>query len=404
MVEEAPPPHPPLELADGVPDVTETPEQLARVVLDVAAGTGPVALDAERASGYRYSQRAYLVQLRRGTGPTALIDPIALPDLSTLGTALGDAEWVLHAANQDLACLAEVGLRPPRLFDTELAARLAGHERVGLATMVATVLGRRLDKGQSSADWSQRPLTTSLLRYAALDVEVLLDLRDHLERELREQGKWAWALEEFAAVATATTAAPRVDPWRRTSGLHRLRTTRQYAVVRALWTARDEHARARDIAPGRVLPDAAIIEAAIAAPASREALAALPSYRGRGTRRRLDQWWGAVESALALPPAELPRVAGPGDGGPPPAHRWAERDPVAASRLNRVRAAVLVVAAEHALPTENLLEPAVLRRVTWTPPAALDADTVGAALAQHGARAWQVTLLAGPVAEALQQP
>jgi ribonuclease D len=223
-----------LEPRGGIPPVTENPDDLAAVVERFAAGNGPVAVDAERASGYRYSQRAYLVQLRRGDAGTALIDPIACPDLSALSDALADAEWVLHAANQDLPCLSGVGMRPTRLFDTELGARIAGYERVGLGTMAEIVLGQQLAKEHSAADWSRRPLPESWLRYAALDVEILVDLRDALEGELTRQGKLTWAEEEFAAILAAEAPPPRTDPWRRTSGIHRLRTRRQLAVVRAL--------------------------------------------------------------------------------------------------------------------------------------------------------------------------
>ena len=117
---------------DGVPDVVVDERTLSRAAEAIAGGTGPVGIDAERASGYRYGQRAYLVQMRREGSGTWLIDPVAVPDLSPVGEAIGDAEWILHAATQDLPCLAEVGLRPRSLFDTELGGRLAGLPRVGL--------------------------------------------------------------------------------------------------------------------------------------------------------------------------------------------------------------------------------------------------------------------------------
>src|SRR5439155_11648641 len=116
----APAPVPLLDPREGIPPVTDSPEALADVVAAFAAGSGPVAVDAERASGYRYGQRAYLVQLRRAGVGTALIDPIALPDLTGVNDAITDAEWVLHAATQDLPCLAELNMRPQHLFDTEL--------------------------------------------------------------------------------------------------------------------------------------------------------------------------------------------------------------------------------------------------------------------------------------------
>ena len=191
-VEETPP-APLLTLRDGLPEITETDAQLADVISRMAAGTGPIAIDAERASGYRYSPRAYLIQLRREGSGTALVDPIAYDDLRALGEAFGDAEWILHAASQDIPCLREVGLVPTRLFDTELAARLVGYPRVGLATLVEVIMGQSMRKEHSAVDWSKRPLPKPWLEYAALDVEVLLELREVIGARLEESGKAEWA-------------------------------------------------------------------------------------------------------------------------------------------------------------------------------------------------------------------
>jgi ribonuclease D len=314
--------------------------------------------------------------------------------------AITDAEWVLHAATQDIPCLAELGLHPHRIFDTELAGRLLGYPRVGLGSMVEGVLGLTLEKGHSAVDWSVRPLPEPWLRYAALDVEVLVDLRDALERELADAGKLEWAQEEFAAIVAAPPPGPRVDPWRRISGLHRVRRPRQLAAVRTLWNTRDRIARVRDIAPGRVLPDRAIVEAALTMPATAEALGALPVFSGRSTRRSVDTWFAAIEEARTLREADLPPTHLPATG-PPPARSWADRDPVAAARLAALRAAVGAVADKNNLPTENLLSPDSLRRFAWAPPEDVSRDGIALALAELGARRWQVGLTAGPIAEAL---
>jgi len=395
-----PPPVPLVEPRDGIPPVTVDAAALARAVAALAAGQGPVAVDAERASGYRYGQRAYLVQLRRAGTGTLLVDPVGCPDLTALGAAMADAEWVLHAASQDLPCLAERGMVPRAIFDTELAGRLAGYPRVGLGPLVADVLGFALEKGHAAADWSTRPLPEPWLRYAALDVEVLVELRDALDEVLVAQGKRAWAAEEFAHILQAPPPPPRVDPWRRTSGLHRVRRPRQLAVVRALWTARDDLARRRDVAPGRVLPDAAIVEAALADVASADALAAVPPFHGGRTRRHLPLFWAAVEQARALPDDALPPPSLPTDG-PPPARSWGDRDPAAAARLSAARTAVAAVADEHGLPVENLLAPDTVRRLCWRPPDSVDTTTVAATLRAAGARPWQVTLTAAVLAGAL---
>jgi ribonuclease D len=392
-VEHSPAPVPLLDPREGIPPVVASAKDLARVVAAFDSGTGAVAVDAERASGYRYGQRAYLVQLRRSGAGTALIDPIACPDLSELGAALSDAEWVLHAATQDLPCLAEVGMRPTRLFDTELAGRLAGFARVGLGAMVENVLGYSLEKGHSAVDWSTRPLPEPWLRYAALDVELLVDLRDALQEELDRQGKLEWALQEFAAIAAAPPPAPRADPWRRTSGLHKVRRRRQLAIVRELWNARDRTARERDVSPGRVLTDAAIVAAALAMPANAQALAALPGFGNRINRRQLEVWMGAVDRARELTEEELPQSAAPLNGPPPP-RAWADKDPIAAARLSAARASVTSLAEELRLPQENLITPDTVRRVCWEPPTDLSLTSVEDALTTHGARPWQVNLVA----------
>src|SRR5690606_21752845 len=380
--------------------VIETWPELSAAVDAFARGTGPVAMDAERASGYRYSGRAYLVQLRREGAGTALIDPVACPDLGELDRVLADAEIVLHAATQDLPCLAELGFRPRRLFDTELAARLLGYERVGLATMVEVVLGLRLEKGHSAADWSRRPLPEDWLRYAALDVEVLVELRDALYEQLVESGKLEWALEEFAAILSAPASPPKSDPWRRTSGIHRVRSLRGLAIVRELWTLRDEIAREADLAPGRVLPDSAIVQAALEQPRTTKALTESTASAGRSARRHRREWLDAVNRGRTMPESALPQPAPPGNG-PPPTNRWADRDPAAAKRLAAARTVLAGLSEEHRVPVENLLPPDAVRKLTWSPPAEITTETVADRLRELGARRWQVALTAGPLAAEL---
>ena len=209
-------PVPLLAPAEGLPEVVGSAAALRSLALDLAAGHGPVAVDAERASGFRYSARAYLVQLRRAGSGSALVDPIPLGGrCDAIAEVLDGPEWVLHAASQDLACLAELGLRPASLFDTELAGRLAGLPRVGLGPLVERLLGLSLEKGHGAADWSRRPLPEDWLVYAALDVEVLIELRDVLDDLLTSQGKREWAAQEFEAVRTAPPPPPRIDPRRR---------------------------------------------------------------------------------------------------------------------------------------------------------------------------------------------
>lgn len=401
----AAPPAPLLTLRDGLPQITNTPEALAEVVARVAAGTGPIALDAERASGYRYSSRAYLIQLRREGSGSALIDPIAFPDLRELNEAFGDAEWILHAASQDLPCLREVGLRPASLFDTELAARLLGYPRVGLATLVETILGRTMRKEHSAVDWSKRPLPQPWLEYAALDVEVLLELREVIGSELVESHKDGWAEEEFTHLIDYVPP-PRVDPWRRTSGLHKVKGRRSLAAIRELWQTRDALAQQRDTTPGRLIPDAAMVAVAKAMPNTKSALLETSGFHGRGAQRYADKWFAAIEHAKELPESELPPVASRSDG-PPQQRVWADRDPVAAARLATARKAFTAFSEDRQVPVENMLTPDLMRRVLWKPPATEGpgvADAVGEDLRRLGAREWQIQLTAPLIAEAIVHP
>ena len=364
----------------------------------LAAGTGPVAVDVERASGFRYSQRAYLIQVfRRGAG-VFLFDPPPIGDFTALQEAIGAQEWVLHAASQDLPSLRELDLEPATLFDTELAARLLGHERVGLGAVVEDTLGITLAKAHSAADWSTRPLPQAWLEYAALDVEHLVDVRDALALELEQQGKTTFAAEEFEAALTRRPRPAREEPWRRLSGLHTVRGRRALAVARSLWEAREDYARTEDTAPGRLVPDRALVAAVLADPASKQALAGVKEFNGRASRSQLDRWWSAIEAGRAT--SDLPHERGSGGDSLPPPRAWADRNPEADARLKAARPLVEQRAAELSMPTENLLTPELLRRVAWAPPETSDAASVGAALAELGARPWQIAETAQLIADA----
>jgi len=396
--------------ADGVPAIVDTPEALAHTIERLTVGNGPVAVDAERAHGFRYSQRAYLLQLRRARAGTHIVDPVAFgqpADLSELADAIADAEWVIHAANQDLPCLTELKLVPRHLFDTELAARLLGYPRVALGTMLEELFGVRLRKEFSASDWSARPLPAEWLAYAALDVELLLQMRERLAADLVSAGKWEWAQEEFAAlVANAgRTVDPRPDPWRRTSGIHKVRTRRGLAYVAKLWQARDDIAQQLDRAPGRILPDVAISDLAVAggdsagAVAARAAIGKIPAFRRRQAKRFEVRWIEAVNAAASLREADLPPLHLPGEGPPHP-RLWANKNPKAATRLTRAREALTAQAEQLDLPVENLLTPDHVRRLAWQPPLPLSVETIDAALAAMGARRWQRQLTAGTLASA----
>ena len=380
-----------------VVDVIENRLDYLSAVASIGRGHGPIAIDAERASGFKFSQRAYLVQIfRRGAG-VFLFDPPAIGSFAELNDVIRTEEWILHAASQDLACLREIGLDPTRIFDTELGARLAGLPRVGLGTVVEELLGIHLNKEHSAADWSTRPLPQSWLVYAALDVELLPDLRDAMGALLAEAGKSAIATQEFEAVLAKEAKVVSGEPWRRLSGLHSVRGAQNLAVARELWNARDSFARATDVAPGRLVPDASLVAAAKAMPESKHALAALREFNGRASRSELSRWWAAVEIGRIT--TDLPALRVPNDALPPP-RVWSDRNPEADKRLKTARAAMTGRSAEMAIPVENLLTPELLRRLSWAPPAIIDLERVRAELDLLGARPWQVDAIAQVIVDA----
>ena len=390
-------PAPPVQADHVQVDVIDTREGYLAAVAAIAAGTGPIAIDAERASGFRYSQRAYLIQVfRRGSG-TFLFDPPAIGSFAELNEATKDDEWILHAASQDLTCLREVGLNPTRLFDTELAARLAGLPRVGLGAVVEDLLGVHLAKEHSAADWSTRPLPQSWLVYAALDVELLVDLREALGELLEREGKTDIANQEFTSVLGRDFVIVRVEPWRRLSGVHALRGPRNLAVARELWEARDAYAREIDTAPGRLVPDSALVAAARVLPGTKRDLAAFKEFTGRASRSQIDRWWNAIQAGMATD--DLPVLRQSSDTLPPP-RVWSEKNPDADKRLKSARSAVTDVSTEMSIPVENLLTPELLRRVAWTPPEPAGREEVAAMLQELGARPWQVDATAQVIADA----
>ena len=385
----------PIATPDAPVVLVEDSAAFHRALDDLLDAEGPLALDAERASGFRYSSRAYLVQVHRTGAANYLIDPVAVGHLGEITRTLGDQEWIIHAAHQDLACLREVGVEPQTLFDTELGARLAGLPRVGLQGVVEDILGLSLAKEHSAADWSTRPLPSEWLTYAALDVELLPRVREEIWRILSDAGKADLAREEFQAQLSLPPSRPRTEPWRRLSGLHQVRGQRALAIARELWLAREEFAEHTDRAPGRLVPDRSLVAAVLANPETKSDLAKLKEFHGRASRSELGRWWEAIERGRTTD--DLPETRAPSEGPPPP-RVWPERNPEAAARMSAAREALTRVSEEHVIPAENLLTPDYLRRLCWDPPQPESAASISAFLLDKGARPWQISL----VAEALE--
>ena len=387
--------------AAGTPDVIDSDAAFKSALSDLAKGTGPFAVDAERASGYKYSSRAYLIQIKRNGGGLHLIDPIPFGPghqlFIELNELLNTDEVILHASTQDLPCLRELGINPKLLFDTELGGRIAGLPRVGLGPLLEAHLGVLLAKEHSAVDWSVRPLPQDWLNYAALDVELLVELRNIIAQLLLDAKKLPWAEAEFAAILAAPPSPPRVDPWRRTSGMHKIRKRSQLAIIRALWNVRNEIAAGQDVSPGKLLNDSAIVELAMNPPTNKREFDKV--LRPIGLRARwkdnLDIWLATISTAVALPENEHPEMRAAGDSMPP-TKIWKERFPEKYAPFTHARAAVEARAAVLNIPVENLIAPDVIRKLVWK----LSTDVEKDAL-DLGARPWQVAEIADLVTAAL---
>jgi ribonuclease D len=379
--------------AAGTPAVIESEASFKAALAELAKGAGPFAVDAERASGYKYSARAYLIQIKRSGGGLHLIDPIPFGPGHQLFVELNDLlntdEVILHASTQDLPCLRELGI--------ELGGRIAGLPRVGLGPLLEAHLGVLLAKEHSAVDWSVRPLPLDWLNYAALDVELLIELRNIIAQLLHDAKKLPWAEAEFAAILAAPPSPPRVDPWRRTSGMHKIRKRNQLAIIRSLWNVRNQIAESLDVSPGKLLNDSAIVELAMNPPTNKREFDKV--LRPIGLRPRwkenLDIWLAAIASAVALPENDYPEMRAAGDSMPP-TKIWKERFPEKYAPFTHARAAVEARAAELNIPVENLISPEIIRKLVWklSPDVAKDAIELGA-------RPWQVAEIADLVSAAL---
>jgi ribonuclease D len=399
-----------LQPSAGTPEIIDTEKAFREAIDQLAKGSGPFAVDAERASGFRYSARAYLIQIKRIDGGLHLIDPIPFGPghqlFSELNELLNTDEVILHASTQDLPCLRELGINPAELFDTELAGRIAGLPRVGLGPLLESIMGVLLAKEHSAADWSARPLPKEWLTYAALDVELLVELRNHMYKLLEDAKKLPWAVEEFASILNAPPAPPRVDPWRRTSGMHKIKRRDQLAVIKSLWIARDAVAAKNDIAAGKLLNDSAIVELAIAVPTNKKEFE--KCLRPLGLRARwlenLQLWLDSIAAAVALPEDQWPAMRTNADTLPP-IKLWRDKFPEKFAPLSHARAAIELIAQENQIPVENLVTPEHIRRVCWKPPigatTTLSVSEVEKALTELGARQWQIDLVAPALAAAL---
>ncbi len=250
--------------------VVSTAERFHRM-LDCLAAAPRLAIDIEADSLYHYFEKVCLIQISSDT-ETYILDPLVITEITELAPLLANpsVEKVFHAASYDVYCLRrDYGFAFANIFDTHVAAQLLGYEFLGLGALMEQLLGIYHSKRRQRDDWSQRPLASEQLEYAAMDTHHLLRLRDALESELREKGRMDWALEEFETAAAIERPEKEFD----TEGFRRIKGSRELGlqdqvVLRALYLLRDKIARKLDVPPFKVLNNSVLIELVRRPPAS----------------------------------------------------------------------------------------------------------------------------------------
>jgi ribonuclease D len=351
-----------------------------------------VAADTEAASFHRYRDRICLVQLSTRER-TAIVDPLALPDLAPVGELLADpnVEKVFHDADYDLRILdRDYGFRAARIFDTRVAAQFAGEPAVGLAALLEKYLSVKLAKEHQKADWSRRPLPPAMLAYAAADTQHLLALREALRARLVELGRLAWAEEESAELEAVrwTGTSDGADQFLRVKGAKAL-PPRSLAALRELYGWREALGAEQDKATFRIIGNDALLAVAKALPRSAADLAQIRELPETLARRHGTALRESVGRALGLSEAELPRVTRVGR----PA-----KDAGLDQRVERLKAARNRVAVELGLDPGVLCGRATLEAIARLTPHPTDR----AGLTRVGElRRWQIQVLGDAVLAAL---
>lgn len=379
---------------EGIPEVCGTPDMFLQAARALAAGHGPFAIDTERASAFRYDDRAFLIQVRREGAGTFLFAPEGHRDTfaAILSPVLSGQAWVMHAALSDFPALNALDLYPGQLFDTEVAGRLVGAERVNLGSMVEHYLDIHLAKNHGAENWSRTPLPESWLSYAALDVEVLIELSEALTIQLVHTGKMSVADEEFNAIIAKGKSLSLEHHWQHMKGMSTLKTRRQRAVARALWQERDQIAREKDLSPSSLLHDKVIIAAAKTPPHTQADFQHLDGWRGRYARY-VRQWKSAVEHASASPRSQWPLHHECEPDAPRSLSTWRRITPEAAEMYDAVREQLRSTAARLEIKPENLLETRVLKNTMWKvayEKTLRDAHAIALYMSSQGARTWQI--------------
>lgn len=392
------------QLDDGLQvAVIDTVDGFRKAAAQLASGRGPISVDTERASTYRYDDRAFLVQVTRNGCDIFLFAPEGRREALAqhLAPVVNGQSWILHAAAEDLPSLAWLGLYPGTLFDTELAGRLAGFPRPNLAAMVKEFCGVTLEKGHGREDWSVTPLPRAWAEYAALDVLYLNSLATAQAEYLASRGKLHLAEEEFAHIVRnhRDISAPPQRSWRDTKGVAKLRSPRALNAAQRLWEAREEHARATDTAPTALLTNQALVTLAEDPPRTSRDV-----RKVRGVRRIFDPW-PALRQAQKDPPSHHPHPLLK-ESAHPSNSAWQREFPHSFALLQDIRAELASISEAISIPAENILAPSTVRGVVWrltNEGGLVTTHRVALALEDSGARQWQIEIAAPVIASHLHR-
>lgn len=382
-------------------ELIEHPEDINAVAAELA-GTSPLAIDVERASGFTYTESACLVQVATSdqAQPVTIFDTLADGfDPEVFRSAFEDRPWILHSASSDLPSLRALSLHGTSLFDTELAGRLLGLERVNLGAMHEAYLDISLAKAHSSANWSRRPLPDSWLDYAALDVRYLHQIVDLLTTELTEAGRLDWFTAECDYLLHKRAPEPLEDPWRKAKNRALLKKRRDLESLKQLWNARDEIARELDWNPKRVAPDALLVDIVLAQPTSVSTLRAVKGLSKKKIVQYSPQLWAALQQAQDTAGSDLP-ILRPKSRRYPPHGVWRQHSVDAADLLVQLREVIAGIVDPLGIAPEILIKPDAIRDIAWfssqDDSISLE-DTIENAFNLWEVRPWQQELVREPV-------
>ena len=318
------------QLRNLVTDWISNPDTLrARLSAAMPASKARVGLDTEFVRERTWWPQLALVQIAIGD-QILLVDPLAPGIPAALAPLLADTSVlkVMHSASEDLIAFKHAcGVVPTPLFDTQIAAALAGvGAGVGYQRLVQDTLGVALVKGETRSDWLRRPLSPAQLEYAADDVRHLFALHDQLDARLGELDRHAWLAEDCARLV-GNAQRDELERWPHLS----LRVAQfldrdaQIRLLRLLrW--RDAYARTSDRPRNWILDGELAVSLARNPPIDRAGLQRQLDATPKSPRSLTDAIWQALEAPLA-------------DEADAPSPRSDERDKAALRRLQDAVAA-----------------------------------------------------------------